>query len=102
MPIYLAFNVCLENQEFFRELVGEWVGTYVQEDNSVLVKSGTMGIGWGTLFPYMGHVMLSINEITWTGTLYTIAYNHWVRTFSFPGSTPVCGVFFPGRKWVII
>ena len=52
------------------------VGTYVQEDNSVLVKSGTMGIGWGTLFPYMGHVMLSINEITWTGTLYTIAY--WV------------------------
>ena len=45
MPIYRAFNVCLENQEFFRELGG--VGTYVQEDNSVLVKSGTMGIGWG-------------------------------------------------------
>ena len=27
----------------------------------------------------------------------------WVRSFSFPGSTPVCdGVFFPGRTWVII
>ena len=28
---------------------------------------------------------------------------HWVRSFSFPGSTPVCdGFFFPGRMWVII
>ena len=28
----------------------------------------------------------------------------WVRSFSFPGSTPVCGGFFflPGRTWVII
>ena len=76
MPIYRVFNVCLENQEFFREWA-RGVGTYVQEDNSVMVKSGTMGIGWGgTLCPYMGHVMLSINEITWTGTLYTITYNH--------------------------
>ena len=69
----------------------------------MLVKSGTMGIGCGgvgggTLCPYMGHVMLSRNEITWTGTLYTIAYNHWVRSFSFPGSTPVCGVFFQDER----
>ena len=29
--------------------------------------------------------------------------HHWVRSFSFPGSTPVRGVFFlPGRTWVII
>ena len=28
---------------------------------------------------------------------------YWVRSFSFPGSTPVCGVFFfPGRTCVII
>ena len=58
------------------------MGTYVQEDNSVLVKWGLVG---GTLCPYMGHVMLSINEITWTGTLYTIAYINWVRSFSFLG-----------------
>ena len=25
-----------------------------------------------------------------------------MRSFSFPGSTSVCGVFFPGRTWVII
>ena len=67
-------------------------------------KIGNNGdwLGGGTLCPCMGHVMHSINEITWTGTLFTIAYNHWVRLFSFPGSTPVCGVFFSGRTWVII
>ena len=32
-----------------------------------------------------------------------VQWDLWVRSFSFPGSTLVCGVFFsPGRTWVII
>ena len=26
------------------------------------------------------------------------SFTHWVRSFSFPGLTPVCGVFFPRKN----
>ena len=38
-----------------------------------------------------------------TQTIIMQVSKQWVRSFSFPGSTPVCGgFFFPGRTWVFI
>ena len=62
------------------------------------------------LKPYFSHTIcasancwmscgIAMDQIT---LVILICIIHSVRSFSFPGSTPVCGGFFPGRTWVII